>query len=41
MIHFDDVKKENIKEYNPNWTQIPDHSYIILISGGSGSERRN
>ena len=35
--YFDDVKKENIKEHNPNWPQIPDHSYRILIIVGSGS----
>ena len=26
MINFDDVIKEKIKEHNPNWPQIPDHS---------------
>ena len=29
MINFDDVTKENIKEHNPNWSQIPDHPYRI------------
>ena len=37
MINFDHVIKENIKEHNPNWPQIPDHSYTILKTGGSGS----
>ena len=37
MINFDDVTKENIKEHNPNWPQIPNHLYRILIIGGSGS----
>ena len=37
MINFDDVTKENIKEHNPNWPQIPDHLNRILITGGSGS----
>ena len=37
MIGFDDVTKEEAKEPNPNWTQIPDHSYRILIIRGSGS----
>ena len=36
MINFDDVIKENTKEHNPNWPQIPDHPYRILITGGSG-----
>ena len=37
MINFDDVTKENIKKHNPNWLQILDHPYRILIIGGSGS----
>ena len=41
MIYFDDVIKENIKEHNPNWQQIPDHPYRILIIGGSGSGKTN
>ena len=41
MINFDDVTKENIKEHNPNWSQIPDHPYRILICGGSGSGKTN
>ena len=41
MINFDDVTKENIKEHNPNWPQIPDHSYRILIITGSGSREAN
>ena len=30
MIIFDDVTKENIKEYNPNWPRIPDHPYRLF-----------
>ena len=41
MIDFDDVTKENIKKYNPNWPQIPDHPYKVLIIGGSGSGKLN
>ena len=41
MINFDDVIKENIKEHNPNWPQIPNDPYRILISGGSGSGKTN
>ena len=41
MINFDDVTKENIKEHNPNWPQMPDHPYKILVTGGSGSEKTN
>ena len=36
-----DVTKENIKEHNPNWPQIPDHPYRILIIGCSGSGKTN
>ena len=41
MINFDDVSKENIKKHIPNFSQIPDHPYIISIIGGSGSEKTN
>ena len=41
MIHFDNVAKENIKEHNPNWSQIPDYLYRISIIGGSESGKIN
>ena len=41
MINFDNVIKENIKEHNPNWPQIPDHPYRILITGDSGYGKIN
>ena len=41
MINFYDVTKENIKEQNPNWPQILDHPYRILITGDSGSGKVN
>ena len=41
MINSDDVLKENIKEHNPNWPEIPDHSYRILIVGGFGCGKTN
>ena len=41
MINFVDATKENIKERNPNWPQIPDHPYRILIIGDSGSWKTN
>ena len=31
MINFNNVTKENIKEHNPNWPQILDHLFRILI----------
>ena len=36
MINFDDVTNEDTKGHNPNWAQIPDHLYRILITAGSG-----
>ena len=38
--NFDDIARENIKEYNPNRPQIPEHPYRMLIIGGSGSGKR-
>ena len=37
MFNFVDLTKENIKEHNSYWPQISDHSYRILIIGGSES----
>ena len=41
MINFDGAAKENMKQYDPNWPQISDHSYRILIIAGSGSGETN
>ena len=41
MFNFDYITKEDIKEHNPNWPEIPDYPYIILIDGGSGSRKTN
>ena len=41
MINFDHVIKEKTKEYNPNWPEIPDHPYRILIIGGFRSRKTN
>ena len=41
MINFDDYANENRTEQNKNWPYIPDHSYRILIIGGSGSGKTN
>ena len=41
MINFDDATKENIKEFNPNWPQIPDHPYKLLIIRGPASGKAN
>ena len=41
MINFDDYTNENIVEHNSKWPFIPDHTYRILIIGGSGSGKTN
>ena len=41
MFNFDFITKEDIKEQNPNWPQIPDHLYRILTVRGSGSGKTN
>ena len=41
MINFDDYTNENIIEHNSKWPYIPDHPYIILIIGSSGSGKTN
>ena len=38
FINFDFIF---IKEHNPNWPEIPDHPYRILIAGNSGSGKTN
>ena len=34
-------RKESINELSPNWPEILDHPYRILIVGGSGSGKSN
>ena len=41
MINFDDYTNENKSKHNSKWPYIPDHSYRILIMGGSGSRKAN
>ena len=41
MFNFVYITKEYIKEYIPNCSEIPDHSYRMLIVGGSGSGKTN
>ena len=41
MFNFDYIIKEDIKEHNLNWLQIPGHPYRILIVGGSGYGKIN
>ena len=41
MFNFDYITKEGKKEHNPNWSEVLDHPYKILINGGSGSGKTN
>ena len=41
MFNFDYITKEDIKELNPKYPEIPDYPYRILIIGGSGSGKTN
>ena len=38
---MDYVVEENVKEYNPDQQQIPDHPYRILIIRRCGSGKTN
>ena len=40
MINSDDYTNENKTDHNSKWPYIPDHPYIILIIGGSGSNKQ-
>ena len=41
MFNFEYIANEDIKEHNPNWSEIRDHPYGMLILGGSGSGKTN
>ena len=41
MINLDSITNENNKKRNGKWPYIPDHSYRIIIFGGSGSRKTN
>ena len=41
MINLDSIISESDKNHNKKWPYIPDHSYRILIIGGSGSGKTN
>ena len=40
-FNLGDITNENNKECDKKWPYIPDHPYIILIIGGSGSGKTN
>ena len=41
MLNLDDIKNKNNKGHNKKWRFVPDHSYRILITVGSGSGKTN
>ena len=41
MINFDEYTNENKRKHNLNYPYIPDHPYIILITGGSWPGKTN
>ena len=41
VINSDDVIKEERKEHNPNWPEIPNHPYRIFTTEDSGSGKTN
>ena len=41
IFNFAYITKEDIKEHNPNWPEVSDHPYRILIVRGSGSGKTN
>ena len=41
MFNFDYITKEDIKEHNPKWPEIPEYPYWVFIIGGSGSGKTN
>ena len=41
MFNFDYTTKEDTKEPNSNWPEIPDNPYRLLVVGGSGFGKTN
>ena len=41
MFNLNYITKEDMKEHNPNWSQILDLPYRTVLIGGSGSEKTN
>ena len=40
MFNFYYITKEDIKEHNSNWPEIPDHPQRVLIIGSSASGKK-
>ena len=41
MLNFDYITKDSIREQNPNWPEISDHPYRILLTWCYGSGKTN
>ena len=41
MPNLDDITSKSNKKHNKKWPDIPDHSFKISITGGSGSGKTN
>ena len=41
MVNLNSITNKSNKECNRKWPYIPDHPYIILITGGSESGKLN
>ena len=40
-MNFDEYTNESKTEHNPKWPYIPDHTYRLIIVGGSGQGKTN
>ena len=41
MFNFDYITKEDVKQHNPIWSEIPDHPYRLVTAGGSEFGKTN
>ena len=41
MFNLDSITNENNKDHNKKWPYIPNHPYVVLIIGDSGSGTTN
>ena len=41
MFNLDDITNEHNKDHYEKWPYVPDHTYRMLIIGGSGSGKTN
>ena len=41
MFNLHSITNENNSDHNKKWPYFPDHSYRMLITGGSGAGKTN